>query len=494
MKVPSWWIPAILLLLIPGTKGWSQDVVPVPVPVEEPAEKPGLRPKKLIGKLIPGSKKRQERKQAAAATGNDDGAVVIPNPANANAAPVPTAPSSIPVVPVTTGPAITVPSNPVSIPGPAVPVAEPQSPSRKGILNRMGNLLPGKDPEPEILTEGSESEETRKGLLGRFRARREGNAESLDPGAPIPAPAIPVSSRPPNPVPPTSTTAPGPAPLATNPAKERLTIPAGSRSVGPSGGTALVSPPELPQDPSGEETPMSDRGPTGDLAPTSSVAANESGRERSGESTAGESLGEEDAPPASGETTVSEDTPGAGEPTGSVAEVGPMKEAATVGTDAPGITDAPLSAVTSLDTGKERGATAPEEGPEDTPRLENGSGEKMPGPSPSPGLVPVPSLAKVSPEEGSSRLVFEDTPKPDGESLLTGTARFVAIREGVRGVMTSLRGNRQSAPAGTVFRFVEREEDVVRVKSSEGMEGRIEAWQLRDATFDEAVEFLKVGE
>lgn len=73
----------------------------------------------------------------------------------------------------------------------------------------------------------------------------------------------------------------------------------------------------------------------------------------------------------------------------------------------------------------------------------------------------------------------------------TGSTFFVAIREGVNGSARTADGQAVAIPAGTVMRWIEGDESVVTVQLDSGAQASIETWQVRDASFDEAVEFLK---
>ena len=73
----------------------------------------------------------------------------------------------------------------------------------------------------------------------------------------------------------------------------------------------------------------------------------------------------------------------------------------------------------------------------------------------------------------------------------TGSTFFVAIRDGVKGAAKTADGQAVTIPAGTVMRWIEGDESVVTVQLDSGAQASIETWQVRDASFDEAVEFLK---
>ena len=473
MKAIAWIVLGGFLLGFPIDLP-AQESLPTTGSVPLEGEEKGLRPKKLIGKLIPGGKKRQERKASEAAAGNNDGAVVIPNPGN-------TTPSSM--APPVSNP-LPAPAQPVVV-APVAPL--PEEGSKKGLLGRVGKILPGKEEKTsDLSTAESMAEEERKGLLSRLRIRRNNEPEDLTPNPETPplvgSPVVPSASsedRPPEPV----AMARPPAELQSE-RSETLTIPLGPTPEPPAAETPVVAAVESPEpvleaEPDQEAAMAAEPSvvPEPDVPPASIESA----------------IGAPSAPSAESVESPKEEMPtleslvGTPDTPPAVAEEESIEEPGPVVADASG--ESPEGAATATEAAMGSPAASADVA-ETLPMPEPPPAPEAPDPAVPEGWRPIPPLEKVDPQVGASRLVFSDASER-GDSEVSGTARFVAIREGVSGVMTSLRGSRQSAGAGAVFQFLEREEDVIRVRSQEGVEGRIETWQLRDATFDEAVEFLK---
>ena len=69
----------------------------------------------------------------------------------------------------------------------------------------------------------------------------------------------------------------------------------------------------------------------------------------------------------------------------------------------------------------------------------------------------------------------------------------MVVRDGVNGSVTGVSGGSAAVPAGTVMRYLDGNEKIIEVQLPNGASATIEAWQVRDATFDEAVEYLKTS-
>ncbi len=106
----------------------------------------------------------------------------------------------------------------------------------------------------------------------------------------------------------------------------------------------------------------------------------------------------------------------------------------------------------------------------------------QPAAPPEPELVAAPRPVPASPTTTAG------TPAPEPP---TGSTHFVSIRDGVDGSVRTADGRTVAVTAGTVMRWQGGDEKTVKVQLADGTVAVVETWQVRDATFDEAVEFLK---
>ena len=475
--------------------------------------KRGFRPGRFIEKLIPGGKDRDRR--STGELPGADGAVVVPNPSNATTLPPPPIPQSqmspqtggrVPPPPVPASAERVTLAPPSPAPVPEQPVANPfesgpgSTEEERGILggvaNMVGKIIPGgRESEPSPVAEESE----RSGLLGRMLDRRKeepnpvGTDSIILPPRPaptsIPAPAIAETSAPPAAV---AVSRPVVAPTGDSSDsihKQRLTIPlrsgnpdapvqreergANSDPVAMERSTIdPVMPASAPQEtikaPAADAIPTTTPEPiresTTPSLPVSTVVALPPSVEPEPTPQAAIAV---PPPPRSTGLMISD----------SGNSVLPPSVPKAISTPAP----APVSAQTLPST--EGGTVArANERPSSAIAAIDGTSKEMAKP-------PVPAAV-------SSSIATTDAPKREAETtgeraITSDSAHFVTIKEGVAGVCRDSSGQGHSLASGTVMRYMGGDDKFIKVRLETGAEGSVETWQLRDATFEEAVDFLK---
>lgn len=439
-------LAGLLLLAImmgtPPTAVWADE------------EKRGFKPGRFIGKLIPGGKDREEDGSATTVPGSGDAAVVVPLPDNPVVPPIPN-PSSI----MAPGERIPPPPIPGAAPMATTTTAAPSpfvtpEPAEKergilgGVRGMVGKVIPGgRDEERATVAPPMEDNDDR-GLIGRLRDRRDGGSETgvIPPPMIIPRPA------------------PEPVPAADGPvasAPRTLTIPT-ARSGNPN---APLQREERPVDTVEQERTASIKpsmptaGPAAP-APLAATTQAEVGRM------------------ALGEPPVSESPQVVSEPiTPSV----PVSQLTSVPETArPAVEQMPVVVAPPVSAGNPA-----------SPGLvisDGGGGVAAPVSvsAPQPSAVSALTGQPVAPQ---TPVVARVDTQP--EDPATGGTHFVTVRDGVAGSLRLADGRALPAEAGMVLKFLSLGEGRVRVRLPDGAEADIEAWQVRDATFDEAVEFVK---
>lgn len=77
------------------------------------------------------------------------------------------------------------------------------------------------------------------------------------------------------------------------------------------------------------------------------------------------------------------------------------------------------------------------------------------------------------------------------EGEAPGAVLFVTVRAGVSGILRLPGGGERPVPGGTVMRYLEGDERAASVQLPDGASGEMEVWQIRDASFEEAVRFYQ---
>jgi hypothetical protein len=134
--------------------------------------------------------------------------------------------------------------------------------------------------------------------------------------------------------------------------------------------------------------------------------------------------------------------------------------------------------------------------------------ESPPPPRPDPPVamapIPAPALAPVEPlpappapspaaPAAAPALAFpagKEAPRTDE----VGGAHFVTIRDGVEAKVKLPDGQEGVLKPGTVMRFDGKDAARVRARLANGAGIELELWQVRDATFEEAVKFIQSSE
>ncbi len=421
-------------------------------------EKRGFKPGRFIGKLIPGGRDREETPSPPSTPGSGDAAVVVPSPENPVVAPIP-GPSTImapgerippPPIPGATAPATN------AVPSPFV-TPEPEEKERGilgGVRGMVGKVIPsGRDGESAtVAPPPSAASDDDRGLIGRLRDRRGDEPVAIPPPMiiprPVPEPAAPVANE----------------SLAT--ATRTLTIPT-TRSGNPN---APLQREERPVDPVAQErtglieptVPTSSRPPTPE--PLTATTQAEVGRMALGEPPAAEAA-QVVSEPITPSVPVSQLTP---VPDPARPAEGEMPVAAVPPPPIP--PSAPAASGLVISDGG--GGTAPVSVAAPPPSAVSA----LTGQPAAPAAPEMPAVARV-----------DTNPKDPA----TGGTHFVTVRDGVAGALRLADGRGLSVEGGTVLKFLSSGEGRIRVRLPDGSEADIEAWQVRDATFDEAVEFVK---
>ena len=523
MKSAKAWVGTAVLCLAVGMSG-------VQAQSDQGDEKRGFRPKRLIGKLIPGGKDKEEGSATLVPPGSD-GAVVIPSPENPpnlvpTSPPVPMVPANstqerIPPPPVPAGtPSMTVaPPATVSptptVPATVIPASDPFGEAGRGekergllggVAGMVGKVIPGgrEDGEGRSTVETPPSAsmaQEERGFLGRLRDRREkpgGDPNIIPPPTIIPRPTSDPAVLPPPEVSSRDTVAEAP--------RERMSIPL----VHSGNPNAPVQREERVAETTGPNGPAAIE-PTMPSSPTSADPAMEPERlSAATQAAVGRvALGESSAPTRS-------DLPAMPRPTGqevteSISPSVPVSRLTEVPADArAAVTETPSEV--SLIPPPALPAAAPM-APTTSPSsggslvISDGGGSPVAPVSPVQATIPTPpvspggqsAVAALTGEPAAPPAPVAAPPSvvvapPSAESdapQATGATHFVSVRDGVAGEVTTRDGQKVAVPSGTVMRFLEGDEKSVRIQLPNGTEAVVETWQVRDATFEEAVEFLK---
>lgn len=178
--------------------------------------------------------------------------------------------------------------------------------------------------------------------------------------------------------------------------------------------------------------------------------------------------------------------------------------------------DPPPGAATEPEPPGSRGSPKPVARAEEPPDAETSGpapadppAVARPGPRPAAPLgPPAPAPAAGSPVPAASAGAAAGPP-PAGAATAAdpvvrqaGTAaaveasdgrHFIAVRDGVEVSLPLPDGRKPVLRAGTVLRFLGRNETHARGRLPDGTAVELELWQVRDATFDEAVTYLQRG-